>query len=150
MQGFNKKAGFSNLFPSQRNKSKAEVTVKLWQLWGNMIEGEREQANEDSGGAVVVKPTYTQFTRRFQLTLISGMDEGAHFLHLSKSGGWLFSRRSSAVLSERASGWSVTESFCSILFFYTASDDGKTCSGATSSVRRRLGFYATPLFTTTL
>ncbi len=35
-------------------------------------------------GAVVVKPTYTQFIQHFQLTLITEMDESTRFLHLSK------------------------------------------------------------------
>lgn len=34
-------------------------------------------------GAEVVKPTYTQFIQRFQLTLIIAVDESARFLHLS-------------------------------------------------------------------
>lgn len=35
-------------------------------------------------GAVVVKPTYTQFIQHFQLTLITETDESTRFLHLSK------------------------------------------------------------------
>lgn len=44
-------------------------------------DGERERGLV---GAVVVKPTYTQFIQHFQLTLIIEMDESTRFLHLSK------------------------------------------------------------------
>lgn len=86
-------------------------------------------------GAEVVKPTYTQFIQRFQLTLIIAVDESARFLHLSN-----FCGRSYVLLREWEWARSGAESFCGILFSYKVRRDGKTCSRANWRGRLRLDF----------
>lgn len=58
-------------------------------------------------GAVVVKPTSTQFIEHFLRTLIIGMDESTHLLHLSKFKFRLvrLKLRMSEGLDERANQW---------------------------------------------
>lgn len=86
-------------------------------------------------GAEVVKPTYTQFIQRFQLTLIIAVDESARFLHLSN-----FCGRSYMLLREWEWARSWAESFCGILFSYKVRRDSKTCSRANWRGRLRLDF----------